>query len=213
MMTTNVETYFLEGCGRCSLGGTADCKVHTWESELQTLRTIILDCGLTETCKWGVPCYTYNNSNILMLSAFKNYCSLNFFKGVLLSNNKGLLVAPGANSQAVRLLKFTNLAQLKSLSSDIKSYIFEAIEIEKQGLSLPAKKQLEPLPEELEQKFNEDPVLKSAFEALTPGRHRGYILFFSAPKQSKTRLSRIEKCADNILNGIGLHDKYSSKKR
>ncbi|MBD0834400.1 YdeI/OmpD-associated family protein [Aestuariibaculum suncheonense] len=212
-MTTDVETFFTDGCGRCALGGTPDCKVHNWDEELHMLRTIILECGLTETCKWGVPCYTYNNSNVLMLSAFKNYCSLNFFKGVLLSNDKGLLVAPGENSQAVRQLKFTSTEQINPLISDIKACIFEAIEIEKQGLSIPTKKRLEPLPEELEQKFEEDPVLKSAFEELTPGRQRGYILYFSAAKQSATRLSRIEKCSDNILNGIGLHDKYTSNKK
>lgn len=213
MMTNTVDTFFIDGCGRCALGGTPDCKVHNWDQELQALRSIILECGLTETCKWGVPCYTYNQSNVIMLSAYKNFCCISFFKGVLLNNDKNLLEAPGANSQAVRLLKFKDLEQVKQLSSKIKSYIFEAIEVEKQGLSVPFKKQPEPLPEELEQKFEEDPLLKSAFEALTPGRQRGYILYFSAAKQSSTRLSRIEKCSDNILNGVGLHDKYSSGKK
>lgn len=213
MMTTNVETYFINGCGRCSLASTPDCKVHNWDRELFALRHIILECGLTETCKWGVPCYTYNNTNVIMLSAYKNFCCISFFKGVLITDTKSLLVPPGPNSQVVRLLRFTDNEQVKTLAPDIKAYIFEAIEIEKQGLSIPFKKEPEPLPEELKQKFDEDPVLKSAFESLTPGRQRGYILYFSVAKQSATRLSRIEKCADNILNGIGLHDKYSSRKR
>ncbi|MBD0830613.1 YdeI/OmpD-associated family protein [Aestuariibaculum sediminum] len=212
-MTSNVETYFNEGCNRCSLGGTHGCKVHNWIEILQALRHIILECGLTETCKWGVPCYTYNNNNVIMLSAYKNFCCISFFKGALLSNDRDLLVAPGANSQAARLLKFTKIDQVKQLKQSIKSYIYEAIEIEKQGLKVSFKTQPEPLPGELLEIFETDPLLKSAFEALTPGRQRGYILYFSAPKQSKTRVSRIEKCTQNILHGIGLHDNYKAKKR
>ncbi len=212
-MNQSVEQYFIEGCGRCPLGGTPDCKVHQWEDELRLLRNLVLDCGLTEESKWGVPCYTDQNKNILIVSAFKNYCSISFFKGVLLNNNKGLLVEPGPHSQAARLFKFTSLNDILKIESDIKAAIFEALEIEKAGLTIPFKKNHEPLPEELHEAFDRDPTLKTAFESLTPGRQRGYILHFSQPKQAKTRIARIEKCTSMILSGIGLHDKYQSRKK
>ncbi|MDG1239053.1 MAG: YdeI/OmpD-associated family protein [Flavobacteriales bacterium] len=212
-MNKSVDDYFLEGCGRCPLGGTPDCKVHTWTSELKLLRRIVLDCGLTEESKWGAPCYTFQNKNILMVSALKEYCCIGFFKGSLLSDNKNILVKQGANSQAVRLFKFENINEIVKIESDIKAYIFESIEIENLGLKVKFKKNPEPIPEELEMKFAEDPVLKNAFEALTPGRQRGYIIHFSQPKQEKTRLSRIEKCTPMILSGIGLNDKYKSMKK
>lgn len=212
-MNKSVDDYFLEGCGRCPLGGTPDCKVHTWTSELELLRRIVLDCGLTEESKWGAPCYTFQNKNILMVSALKEYCCIGFFKGSLLSDNKNILMKQGANSQAVRLFKFENINEIVKVESDIKAYIFESIEIEKLGLKVKFKKNPEPIPEELEIKFTEDPVLKNAFEALTPGRQRGYIIHFSQPKQEKTRMSRIEKCTPMILSGIGLNDKYKSMKK
>ncbi|XCF06154.1 DUF1801 domain-containing protein [Tamlana crocina] len=212
-MTRTVEQYFEAGCGRCSLGGTPDCKVHTWITELELLRKLVLQCGLTEDCKWGMPTYTYNEKNVLMLCAFKNHCAVSFFKGALLRDEKNILEKPGENSQAARLIKFTDTDKIKSLESHIKAYIFEAIEAEKAGLKIEFKQNPEPLPEELEQKFEDDPTLKSAFESLTPGRQRGYVLYFSAPKQSKTRISRIEKCTGKILNGEGLHDKYQGRKK
>ncbi len=212
-MNKSVDNYFLEGCGRCPLGGTSDCKVHKWASELELLRMIVLDCGLTEECKWGVPCYTFQNKNVLLLSAFKDYCSISFFKGSLLSDSRRLLTKPGKNSQAARLIKFTNSRGIKEIENDIKTYIYEAVEVEKAGLKVHFKKQPEPIPEELEKKFEEDPMLKTAFESLTPGRQRGYIIYFSAPKQSKTKESRIEKCIGKILNGEGLHDKYSGSSK
>ncbi len=212
-MNKSVDNYFIEGCGRCPLGGTADCKVHNWTSELTLLRSIVLDCGLMEEAKWGVPCYTFQNKNILIVSAFKEYCSISFFKGSLLSDDKNLLVKPGPNSQAARLFKFKNTKEILKIESDIKAYIFEAIELEKAGLIVAFKKNPEPMPEELEQKFEADPVFKNAFEALTPGRQRGYILYFSQAKQSKTRISRIDKCLPMIISGIGLHDKYKSMKK
>ena len=207
-----VNLYLQEGCGRCPLGGTPDCKVHSWTQELQRLRAIVLECGLIEEVKWGVPCYTFQQKNVLILSAFKAYCSISFFKGSLLSDPKGILVKPGPHSQAARLLKFTHLTEIEDLAADIPSYIFEAIEVERAGLKVAFTQHPEPIPEELEQAFAEDPVLKSAFEALTPGRQRGYILYFSAPKQSKTRISRIEKNTEKILSGVGLHDHYGRKK-
>lgn len=211
-MNKTVDNYLLEGCGRCPLGGTTDCKVHNWINELELLRMIVLDCGLTEECKWGVPCYTFQNKNVLIISAFKDYCSISFFKGALLSDIKGILEKPGKNSQASRLIRITNIERIIEIKDEIKTYIYEAIEVEKAGLRVEFKKNLDPIPEELEEKFKEDPILKSAFEALTLGRQRGYIIYFSAPKQSKTRESRIEKSIGRILNGEGLHDKYKRRK-
>lgn len=206
-MDPKVDQYLREGCGRCPLGGTPQCKVHNWEEELKTLRAIVLDCGLTETLKWGAPCYTFQQSNILIVSAFKDYCALSFFKGALLHDAPNLLEKPGENTQAARLIRFTNIREIIELESTLKAYIFEAVEIEKAGLSVNFKKKPEPIPAELHQKMAEDPALKKAFESLTPGRQRGYILHFSAPKQSKTRESRIEKCRDKILAGKGLNDR------
>ncbi len=197
---------------RCPYGGTPDCKVHRWTRELELLREIVLECGLVEELKWGAPCYTHGGKNVLMVSALRSYCCISFFKGSLLKDSKNLLEKPGEHSQAARLFKFTNLERIKEIMSDITAYIYEAIEIEKLGLKVEFKENPEPIPEELEAKFVEDPIFKTAFEALTPGRQRGYILYFSRPKQSKTRESRIEKYMPNILNGIGLHDKYKSRK-
>ena len=211
-MNDSVENYLIVGCGRCPLGGTLDCKVHSWIQELELLRSIVLDCGLTEACKWGVPCYTFKNKNVLLISAFKDHCSISFFKGSLLDDSKGILEKPGKNSQAGRILKFTSTRRIKEIEEVIKTYIYEAIEVERAGLKVPYKKNPEPYPEELERKFDEDPTFKSAFETLTPGRQRGYIIYFSAPKQSPTRVRRIEKSIGKILNGEGLHDKYSRKK-
>lgn len=212
-MNKSVDNYLIEGCGRCPLGGTPDCKVHQWTSELRLLRSIVLECGLTEESKWGAPCYTYQKKNVLMVSALKEYCCISFFKGSLLSDHKNLLVKPGPNSQAARLFKFRSLDEIERIESDIKAYIFESVEVEKAGLNVTFKKDPELVPEELELKFEEDPILRTAFEALTPGRKRGYILHFSQPKQSKTRIARIEKCVPMIMNGVGLNDKYKSMKR
>ena len=207
-MNPEVDQYLVDGCMRCKLGGTPECKVNDWREELRILRSIVLDCGLTEELKWGVPCYTFQGKNVLLVSALKEYAALSFFKGVLLRDTNGMLTAPGENSQASRLIKFTNVQEIIEMEATLKAYVYEAIEVEKAGLKVNFKKNPEPIPEELEKKFEEDPVLKTAFEALTPGRQRGYILYFSAPKQSKTRVSRIEKSIGKILNGEGLHDKY-----
>lgn len=207
MMNTNVEHYFENGCGRCPLGGTPDCKVHNWDAELSKLRSILLDCMLTEESKWGVPCYTFQKKNVVILAAFKTYCALSFFKGALLSNPEKLLVKAGENTATVRLLKFTTLKEIEDIVPTIKSTIFEAIEIEKAGLKVETNKKTEPITEELLLKMNTDPKFKAAFEALTPGRQRGYNLFFSAPKQAKTRASRIEKSKDKIMQGKGLNER------
>lgn len=205
-MNPKVDKYLIDGCMRCPLGATPDCKVNNWPEELEKLRMIVLDCGLTEELKWGVPCYTFQKSNVLIISAFKEYCSLNFFKGALLKDAHRILEKPGENTQAGRLVKFTNIKQIVDLEPVLKEYIYEAVEAEKAGLKVNTKKNPEPIPEELQNKFAEIPTLKTAFDALTPGRQRAYILHFSAPKQSKTRVSRIEKCMEKILAGKGLND-------
>ncbi len=179
-----------------------------WQKEYVTLRSIILGCGLTEELKWGIPCYTYQNSNIVLIHGFKAYCALLFPKGVLLNNAENLLVQQTKNVQAARQLRFTNLQEIVDLKSKIKAYIFEAIEVEKAGLQVKMKKTSEfGMPDEFKKALDENDELKSAFESLTPGRQRGYILYFSQPKQSKTRVSRIEKNIEKILNGKGLRDR------
>lgn len=211
-MYSKIDEYLEIGCMRCPLGATSDCRVHNWTEELKLLREIILDTGLKEEHKWGVPCYTFNDKNVIILSALKETCTLSFFKGALLNDENNLLVKPGKNSQAARLFKFKNSDEIKSIQGQIKEYIFEAIEIEKSGLKIEYQKNPEPIPEELENFMEKDPIFKSAFEALTPGRQRGYIIYFSAAKQPKTRVSRIEKSVSKILNGVGLNDKYSGRR-
>jgi uncharacterized protein YdeI (YjbR/CyaY-like superfamily) len=176
------------------------------------LRAIVLECGLTEELKWGVPCYTYENKNILLVSAFKEYCVSSFFKGVLLKDLHNILEKPGPHSQSDRVIKFTSVQRINELEEVLKAYIFEAIEVEKAGLRVEFKKSPEPIPDELQQKLDEDLFFKTAFEELTPGRQRGYIIYFSQPKQSKTRVARIEKNVPRILNGDGLHDKFKRRK-
>lgn len=207
MMTKDVDTYFEIGCMRCPLGGTSACKVHTWEKELALLRTYILDCGLDEESKWGVPCYTWKKANVLILAAFKDYASVSFFKGSLLQDVDGVLHSPGENSQAARSFKFDNVKDIKGMEDLIKAYIYEAIEVENAGLKVEFKQKNDlQYPVELQQKLDEDPVFAAAFEALTPGRRRGYNLFFSAPKQAKTREGRIEKWVEAIMEGRGMYD-------
>jgi len=178
-----------------------------WQEELAKLRTIVLDCGLTEELKWGVPCYTFQDRNIVLIHAFKEYCALLFFKGALLKDDKGILIQQTGNVQAGRQIRFTNVREIVTLEPILKAYINEAIEVEKAGLKVDFKKTAEfIIPEEFRKKLDEIPALKTAFDALTPGRQRAYILYFSAPKQSKTRESRVEKYIQHILNGKGLND-------
>jgi len=178
-----------------------------WQKELKKLRMIILDCQLTEEFKWRNPCYTFDNKNIVLIGAFKDNSVLSFFKGVLLNDKQNILVQAGDNTQSARIIKFSNVQQIEEMESVLKVYIKEAIEIEKAGLKVAFKKTSEyVIPEELQNKLDEDSAFKTAFEALTPGRQRGYILHFSAPKQSKTRESRIEKYMDRIFDGKGLYD-------
>ena len=181
-------------------------KAKKWQEEMKKLRRISLACGLTEELKWGKPCYTFQKSNIVIIQGFKEYCALMFCKGALLNDPNGILKKPGENTQAARQIRFTNVREIVEMEPILKAYIYEAIEAEKAGLKVNFKKNPEPVPEELQNKLDEIPALKTAFEALTPGRQRGYILYFSAAKQSKTRESRIEKWMPQILHGKELND-------
>lgn len=178
-----------------------------WQKELEELRNITLDCGLTEELKWGCPCYTFQKKNVVLIHVFKEYCAFLFFKGALLKDPKGLLIQQTENVQVARQIRFTNVREIVKLKPALKAYIFEAIEVEKAGLKAPLKKTAEfNMPEEFQNKLDKKSALKKAFEALTPGRQRAYLLYFSAPKQSKTRESRIEKYTPEILKGRGLND-------
>jgi uncharacterized protein YdeI (YjbR/CyaY-like superfamily) len=189
-------------------------KAEKWQQESKKLRKIILDCGLTEESKWGKPCYTFQNSNVVIIQGFKEYCALLFCKGVLLKDANRILIQQTENVQAARQIRFTHLRQIVEMEPIVKAYVREAVEVEKAGLEVNYKKTSEfTIPEELQNKLRELPALKTAFEALTPGRQRAYILYFSAPKQSKTRESRIEKCRQKILGGKGLDDEYASTKK
>ncbi len=182
-------------------------KAKKWQKEFEKLRAIILDCGLVEELKWGVPCYTFEKRNIVLMHGFKEYCAVLFFKGTLLHDTHGLLIRQTENVQAGRQIRFTNIREIAEMATILKAYVYEALEVEKAGLKVNFKKTSEfRIPEEFQNKLNTYPRLKSAFHALTPGRQRGYILYFSAPKQSRTRESRIEKCTQQILDGKGLND-------
>ncbi|WP_462267190.1 YdeI/OmpD-associated family protein [Mucilaginibacter sp.] len=182
-------------------------KAKTWQPEMEKLRKVALSCGLTEELKWGQPCYTLQGSNIVLIHGFKAYCALLFFKGALLKDAGGLLIQQTANVQAARQLRFTGLQQIDAQETLIKTYIQEAIDIEKAGLKVALKDHSQLVPtDELQRKFAEHPALQAAFAALTPGRQRAYHLYFSQPKQAKTREARIEKCMPRILSGKGLND-------
>ncbi len=182
-------------------------KAKKWRQEMEKLRTIILDCPLTEEFKWGKPCYTLQSSNIVLVHGFKEYCALLFFKGALLKDPNGILIQQTENTQAARQIRFTNIQEIVEMEPILKTYINEAIEVEKAGLTVNFKETSEfTIPEEFRNKLDENSALKTAFEALTPGRQRAYVLYFSGAKQSKTRESRIEKCMHKILNGKGLND-------
>jgi uncharacterized protein YdeI (YjbR/CyaY-like superfamily) len=178
-----------------------------WQEEFEKLRNVVLDCGLTEALKWGVPCYTFEKRNIVLIHGFKEYCALLFFKGALLKDANGILIQQTKNVQAARQIRFTKVREIVKMKPSLKAYIYEAIEVERAGLKVPLKKTKEfDVPAEFQNKLNKNPSLKRAFNALTPGRQRGYLLYFSAPKQSKTRESRVEKYIPQILVGKGLND-------
>jgi len=182
-------------------------KNQPWQVELEKLRTIVLDCGLTEELKWGCPCYTLDKKNIVLLHVFKEYCAILFFKGVLLKDPEGILIQQTENVQTARQIRFTNDKEIETLKKHLKAYVQEAIAVENSGLKAPLKKTAEyTVPEEFETKISKLPALKKAFKALTPGRQRGYLLFFASAKQAQTRIARIEKCIPMIMEGKGLND-------
>jgi uncharacterized protein YdeI (YjbR/CyaY-like superfamily) len=179
----------------------------SWQDEFKRMRKIALDCGLTEEFKWGQPCYTYEESNIVLIHGFKEYCAFLFFKGALLNDPEGILIQQTENVQAARQIRFTKVQEIVKMAPALKAYIYEAIEVERAGLKVKLKKTAAfPVAEEFQKKLDKNAALKTAFTALTPGRQRAYLLYFSAPKQSKTRESRVEKCLPQILKGQGLND-------
>jgi len=182
-------------------------KAGKWQKEFELLRTIVLDCDLVEELKWGQPCYRFGKSNIVLMHGFKEYCALLFFKGVLLKDAKGILVQQTENVQAARQIRFTNVREIVKMKATLKKYIYQAIEVEEAGLKVNLKKTIAfAIPEEFQNKLDKSPALKTAFEGLTPGRQRGYLLYFSAAKQSKTREARVEKYMKQILKGKGLEE-------
>lgn len=182
-------------------------KAPKWQKEITKLRSIILNCGLNEELKWGSPCYTHKKSNIVLIHVFKEYCAVLFFKGALLKDTEAVLVQQTENVQAQRQMRFTSIEEVDKMAEVLKNYVYETIEIEKAGLKVPLKKTKEyPVAEEFKSKLETSKELKAAFEALTPGRQRGYLLHFSSAKQAKTREARVEKCIPNILGGKGLDD-------
>ncbi len=184
-------------------------KEKKWQEEIKSLRTIVLDCGMPEELKWGCPCYTFQQSNIVLIHTFKEYCALLLMKGALLHDPNGIIIQQTENVQAARQVRFTNVRQIVEMEPVLKAQIYEAIEVEKAGLKVPLKMATEySIPEEFQKKLDETPGLKTAFNTLTPGRQRAYLLHFSQPKQSKTREARVEKNMEQILNGKGLDDQY-----
>lgn len=202
------DQYLLNGCMRCAYGGTPQCKVNNWRLELELLRDIVLESGLKEEIKWGVPVYTLNGKNVVAVSALKGSAVLGFFKGVLLRDEAKILYQQGSK-QSDRIIKFTDANQILKIKDLLTAYIHEAIEVEQSGKKVVFKQNPEPAPDELLAAFEEDPGFKRAFYALTPGRQRAYIIHFAQAKQSQTRINRIEKYKEQIFNGVGLNDKYS----
>ena len=185
-----------------------------WRDEMTLLRQIVLDCHLNEELKWGVPCYDLNSANVVLIHGFKEYCAILFHKGVLLNDSEGILIQQTENVQSARQLRFSSLQRIKEQEAIIKTYIFEAIEVEKAGLKVALKKTNEyVIPDELQDKLDNDITFKNAFEGLTPGRQRGYIYHFASAKQAKTRISRIEENTTRILNGIGFNDCVCGKSK
>jgi uncharacterized protein YdeI (YjbR/CyaY-like superfamily) len=206
-MTTDINDFILNGCGRCSKYATLLCKINNWKEELLLLRKIVLQSGLTETMKWGMPCYQLDGKNVVMLAPFKDNCTLSFFKGSLLKNHSNILVKAGENSEQSRVIRFTNNSEIIKIEFEILDLIKEAIENEKKGIKVGPKKITEAdFPIEFLKEIESSSQLKIAFQKLTPGKQRAYLIYFNSAKQSSTRESRIKKHIPQILNGNGLSD-------
>ena len=210
----DVSGYFKEGCGRCNLHATPDCRVHLWPGALAALREIALESGLNEMRKWGVPCYVNEKGkNVALIGAFKGHCLISFFQGALLHDPERVLESPGSNSQSNRQMRFTTTEQVHAAKGVLSRFLAEAIANEAQGKRVELKKPAEyDIPAEFEHSLDSDEALAAAFEKLTPGRRRAYLMHFSQPKKAETRKHRIDKATENILNGVGLNDKYQSGK-
>ena len=206
-MTTDINDFILNGCGRCSKYATLLCKINNWKEELLLLRKIVLQSGLTETMKWGMPCYQLDGKNVVMLAPFKDNCTLSFFKGSLLKNHSNILLKAGENSEQSRVIRFTNKSDIIKIEFEILDLIKEAIENEKKGIKVGPKKITEAdFPIEFLKEIESSSQLKIAFQKLTPGKQRAYLIYFNSAKQSSTRESRIKKHIPQILNGKGLSD-------
>ncbi|MBK7698253.1 MAG: YdeI/OmpD-associated family protein [Saprospiraceae bacterium] len=210
-LNPKVDLFIADGCGRCDYYATDKCKVRSWQMELQHLRQIMLETGLVEDVKWGVPVYTHQDKKYCYRISSKRLCYIWIFKGVLLIDPKKIVEQQGPSVQSARIIRFTAVDQIINLTDTVKEYVKEAVVIEESGVKVEFKKDLEPIPDELNDMFEDLPALRDAFYALTPGKQRGYIIHFSQPKQSASRISRIEKCIDKIMNGEGFHDAYKKK--
>lgn len=204
---TSVDSYLAEGCGRCDRFQTPDCKVHTWAAALVVLRDLLRATELTEEMKWGSPCYTLDGKNVVMLTAFNDSYALSFFKGILLTDPDGALEPPGPNSHAGRLLRFTSVDEVVSRRELAAQLVREAIELQRSGAEVPARERTEAMPDELQEVLDADPRTRAAFDALTPGRKRSYILHVSGAKQSTTRTARAERAIPKMLAGKGFNER------
>ena len=203
----SVEKFLAEGCGRCEHFQTPQCKVHDWAGALVELRALLRTSGLEETMKWGSPCYTLEGKNVAMLVAYRDWCGISFFQGALLPDEDGLLVAPGPNSRHARGLRFTSVTQVRRRKKQVRSYLDTAIEVRRSGARVEPRRETDELPEALQAILDEDADVRTAWEALTPGRRRSHILHVSGAKQAKTRVSRAHKCATRILAGKGFNER------
>ena len=206
MNNTSVESYLAEGCGRCKLFQTPECKVHLWTDGLIELRKILLESGLDEDMKWGSPCYSLNGQNVVMLTSFREHFALGFFKGAALPDVGGELASPGPNSRFLRRLSFTSFDDLMARRQRAVDFIKQAIKLERAGIEVDPG-ETEPMPIELEQRLAADADLQAAFDSLTPGRQRSFILYVSGAKQSATRESRAERCEPKIYAGKGYNER------
>lgn len=203
----SVDAYLAIGCGRCALFRTPQCKVHTWARELVALRALLNASELDETMKWGSPCYTLDGANVAMIVAFNDWCGLSFFKGVLLEDPDGLLDVPGPATHAGRVLKLHSVDELEARRAAMQGFVQQAIALERAGATVPERPRDEPMPDELQAMLDGNPVVAEAFQALTPGRQRSYVLHVGGAKQAKTRVSRAEKCIPKILAGKGFNER------